>query len=1194
MPDSSRPFVHLHCHSHYSLLDGASEIGALVKRAKEHGMNALALTDHGNLHGALEFYKSAKEGGINPIIGYEAYIAPGSRFEKKDAANSKEASYHLTLLAQNRTGFKNLVKLASAASLEGFYYKPRIDKELLAAHHEGIVCLSGCVSSELSLALIKGGADVEDFRDAREIAGWFRNVFGDRYFIEIMNNGVEVQRLQLEAAVDLAKRLGIPLVATSDAHYVQQDDAVAQDVLLCINTGKFRTDTNRMRMENDSFFLRSPDEMYAHFPGLEDAVGRSQQIADSVSIDLELGKRHFPAFQLPAGKTTEDYLRELCVAGLKERYAGDEEMLPAGNLSQVVSERLDRELSVINKLGFPNYFLIVWDFVRHAREHGVPATARGSGVGALVCYALYLSHVCPIKYDLLFERFLDLNRKEAPDIDIDFCKDRRGEIIRYVKEKYGEENVAQIGTFGTLAAKAAITDVGRVLGWPVPRVNQLKSLVPEQLGISLDEALESGDELKRVYESDPEAREVLDLARKIEGLARNVGTHAAAVVIADKPLTEYVPLCRVKDKPDIITQWSMGDVEAAGLLKMDFLGLRNLTILTKAVDLIEQTTGQRVDPHKFPLDDKKTFALLQRGETKGIFQLESGGIRDLLQKMKPDHFSDIIATNALYRPGPLEGGMVEDYVAVKHGRKKPEYIHPICERILSETNGVMVYQEQVMRILNELGGIELAAAYTCIKAISKKKEETIAKSREQFIQGAKANGITENQALDFWNLIIKFAGYGFNKSHSTAYALIAYMTAYLKAHYPVEFMAALLSGDIPGRNFQKKDSLVEHLEDCQRMGITVSPPDVNQSGVDFTVSEGKIHFGLAAIKGCGGSSGEAIVAAREKGGPFRDLFDFCERVDSAGASRATIEALVKSGAFDTLGAKRAQVHSAIDRAVQSGQSLAADRKSGQKSLFGGADDEAAAKPASSLANIDEWSDRERAQKEKEVLGFYLTSHPLDEHKNTLSKYCSHTTADVSQLKEREEVIFGGMISSLKFSTTRNPQPGKPSKYVMFDLEDVDGAIRCILWPDGFAEMGNLVVADSILLVRGAIDRRGGEEANLVVNELIPLDQLDSRYTTGIVVRIDEREHPADILEKVREVVRSSPGNSELQLAIVLEDGSRVLLKSHRVKLDITPDLQQRLDDMLGKGNLQLLTARPRPNQNGNGQRRGSFQRAGGR
>jgi DNA polymerase-3 subunit alpha len=1187
MSVAARPFVHLHCHSHYSLLDGASEITALVKRAKELGMNGLALTDHGNLHGALEFYKAAKGIGINPIIGYEAYIAPGSRFEKKDAANSKEASYHLTLLAQNRTGFKNLIKLASAASLEGFYYKPRIDKELLAAHNEGLICLSGCASSELSLALIKGGADVSDFREAREIAEWFRQVFGDRYFLEIMNNGVEVQRLQLEAAVDLAKRLGIPLVATSDAHYIQQEDAVAQDVLLCVNTGKFRTDTNRMRMENDSFFLRSPEEMYSHFPNLENAVARSQEIADTVQIDLDLGKRHFPVFQVPAGKTGEAYLRELCLQGLRERYAGDDEMCPGGRLASVVLERLDRELAVISKLGFANYFLIVWDFVRYARENKVPATARGSGVGALVCYALYLSHVCPIKYDLLFERFLDLNRKEAPDIDIDFCKDRRGEIIRYVKERYGEANVAQIGTFGTLAAKAAITDVGRVLGWPVPRVNQLKALVPEQLGISLDEALESSDDLKRVYQTDPEAREILDLARKIEGLARNVGTHAAAVVIADQPLTEYVPLCRVKDKTDIITQWSMGDVEAAGLLKMDFLGLRNLTILSKAVDLIEQTTGRRVDPYKFPLDDKKTFALLQRGETKGIFQLESGGIRDLLQKMKPDHFGDIIATNALYRPGPLEGGMVEDYVAVKHGRKKPEYIHPICEKILSETNGVMVYQEQVMRILNELGGIELAAAYTCIKAISKKKEETIAKNRDQFLQGAEANGITRQQALDFWNMIIKFAGYGFNKSHSTAYALIAYMTAYLKAHYPVEFMAALLSGDIQGRNFQRKDSLVEHLEDCTRMGVEVEPPNVNSSGVDFTVANGKIQFGLSAIKGCGGSAGEAIVAARTKSGPFRDLFDFCERVDSSGASRATIETLIKAGAFDCFGTRRSQLAAVIDRAVQSGASLAADRKSGQKSLFGGADDDASAsKPSSALPNLDEWSDRERAQNEKEVLGFYLTSHPLDEHKKTLTKYCSHTTADIPQLKEREEVVLGGLISSLKYSTTKNPQPGKPSKYVMFDLEDVEGVIRCILWPDGFVEMGQLVAPDAILLVRGVIDRRGGEEANLIVNELIPLDQLDSRYTTGIILRIDERHHGESTLDSVREIVRSYPGNSELQFAVVLEDDSRVFLKSHKVKLAVTRELQDRLDDLLGPGNLQLLTTKPRPSSsNGNNSRR---------
>jgi DNA polymerase-3 subunit alpha len=1183
---ASRPFVHLHCHSHYSLLDGASEIGALVKRAKAHGMNALALTDHGNLHGALEFYKTAKGEGLNPIIGYEAYIAPGSRFEKKDAANSKEASYHLTLLAENRTGFQNLVKLASAASLEGFYYKPRIDKELLAAHSEGIICLSGCVSSELSFALLRcHGADRHDLAEATEIAQWFRNLFGQRYFLEIMNNGVEVQRLQLEAAVDLARQLGIPLVATSDAHYIDRGDAEAQDVMLCINTGKFRTDTNRMKMENDTFYLRSPDEMYAHFTGLEDAVARSQEIADSVSIDLDLGKRHFPVFQLPPEKTAEDYLRELCLACLAERYAGDDEMCPGGQLAPEVLERLDRELSVINQLGFPNYFLICWDFVRHAREQGVPATARGSGVGALVCYALYLSHVCPIRYDLLFERFLDLNRKEAPDIDIDFCKDRRGEIIRYVKEKYGEENVAQIGTFGTLAARAAIKDVGRVLGVPLDRVNKLTAMVPETLGITLDEALETSDELKHAYSSDPDTRQVIDLARKIEGLARNIGTHAAAVVIADRPLTEYVPLCRVTGKTDIITQWSMGDVEAAGLLKMDFLGLRNLTILSKAALLIEQTTGQKIDPYKFPLDDKKTFALLARGETKGIFQLESGGIRDLLQKMKPDHFRDIIATNALYRPGPLEGGMVADYVAVKHGRQQPEYIHPICEKILAETHGVMVYQEQVMRILNELGGIDLAAAYTCIKAISKKKEDIIAKNREQFVAGCVAKGLRPSQAEDFWNLIIKFAGYGFNKSHSTAYALIAYMTAYLKAHYPVEFMAALLSGDIQGRNFKTKDALVEHLEDCERMGIEVLPPDVNRAQVDFAVVGGKIQFALSAIKGCGGSAGEAIVAARQKGGPFKDLFDFCERVETGGASKATIETLVKAGAMDSFGVRRAQLAAIIDRAVLAGQALAADKRSGQKSLFGGfGDDEPAAGSANTLPDVPEWPDRERAQKEKEVLGFYLTSHPLDEHKRTLATYCSHTTADVPHLDNREEVILGGVLAWVKFSTTKNPQPGKPSRFASFDLEDFEGTIRCNLWPEAFAEQGQLVVPDTVLVVRGVIDR-SREVPNLTVSELIPLDQLDSRYTTGIVVRVREEEHGPAALESIREVVRTYPGNSELQFLLTLAGGSRVYLRSHRTRLSVTRELRDRLDDLLGPGNIQLITTPPKPAAGGNGRRR---------
>ncbi|MFH1266163.1 MAG: DNA polymerase III subunit alpha, partial [Planctomycetota bacterium] len=786
------PFVHLHCHSQYSLLDGAGRIDRLIEQTKALRMNALALTDHGNLYGALEFYRKAQEFGIKPILGYEAYVAPGSRFQK-EAGSMKEASDHLTLLAQNRVGFQNLLKLASAAFLEGFYFRPRIDKQLLAEHNEGLICLSGCASSQLSRALV-GGSEA-DLERACQVTAWFQEVFGegDRYYVEIQNNGLEFQATILEGAVEVARRMGLPLVATSDVHYVHREDADAQDILLCINTGRFRTDTNRMRMETNEFYLRSPEEMYAAFPGQEEAVRRTQEIADRVDIELELGRRHFPVFSPPGEMTSEAYLRELCLKGIEERYRDNPKRFADGQLSQEVLDRLDRELEVIDTLGFPNYFLIVWDFVRFAREKGIEATARGSGVGSLVAYALYLSHVCPLEYGLLFERFLDLNRREAPDIDIDFCQHRRGEVIQYVKDKYGTENVAQIGTFGTMAARAAIRDVGRVLTFSIPRVNEIVSKVPDQLGITLEKALEKSEDLHKAYDTDREVRELLDFAMQVEGLARNVGTHAAAVVIADRPLTDYLPLGRVQGKEEIITQWAMADVERAGLLKMDFLGLRNLTILSKVVDLIHQTTGEKVDPYHFPLDDPETFDLLCRGETKGIFQLESGGIRDLLARMKPDHFRDIIATNALYRPGPLEGGMVDDYIHVKHGRKKAEYKHPVMEEVLAETHGVMVYQEQVMRILNLLGGIELAHAYTCIKAIGKKRLPIIARFREQFVEGAHAKGLKKKEAEELFGLIEKFAGYGFNKSHSTAYALIAYMTAYLKAHWPVEFMAALLS-----------------------------------------------------------------------------------------------------------------------------------------------------------------------------------------------------------------------------------------------------------------------------------------------------------------------------------------------------------------------------------------------------------------
>jgi DNA polymerase-3 subunit alpha len=1180
-------FVHLHCHSHYSLLDGAGRIERLLQRAKSLQMNALALTDHGNLHGALEFYQKAKDAGIKPIVGYEAYIAPGSRFHK-EAGGMKEASFHLTLLAINRAGFQNLLKLSSTAFLDGFYFRPRIDKQILEEHNEGLVCLSGCVSSEFNRALVSG--QEPDMAKAMEVAAWYEKVFRDRYFLEIQYNGLEIQRLAMDHTLEIARSMGIPTVATSDVHYVEKEDAVAQDILLCINTGKFRTDANRMRMETNEFYLRSPEEMYAVFAEVPDAVQRSQEIADRVDIELELGKRHFPVYTPPEGKTSEQLLHDLCIEGLKQQYAANPRRLHDGQLSQEVIDRLERELAVINKLGFANYFLIVWDFVRFAREQAIEAIARGSGVGSLVSFALHLSHVCPLEYDLLFERFLDINRREAPDIDIDFCQQRRGEVIQYVKEKYGMANVAQIGTFGTLGARAAIRDVGRALGLPIPRVDAISAMVPEELHITIPGALKKSEDLKKTYDTDPEIRELLDLAIRIEGLARNVGTHAAAVVIADQPLVDYVPLQHIQGKEEVITQWAMADVERAGLLKMDFLGLRNLTILSKVVQLIRQTTGEQIDPYRFPVDDAETFALLCRGETKGIFQLESGGIRDLLQRMKPDHFRDVIATNALYRPGPLEGGMVDDYIQVKHGRKKPEYKHPVMEEVLAETHGVMVYQEQVMRILNRLGGIELANAYSCIKAISKKKLPMIAKFREQFIEGSHQKGLAKKEAAEVFALIEKFAGYGFNKSHSTAYALIAYITAYLKAHYPVEFMAALLTSDIMNRNFRKKDPLVEHIEDCQRMDIRVLPPDVNRCHSEFSVADGQICFGLSAIKGCGAAAAEAIAAERTARGPYRSLFDFCERLDSGTVNRTAVENLIKAGGFDSLHAHRSQWSQVIDRAFQAGAAAAVDRRRGQRGLFDECDEETEAATVTSLPNIPEWDQRDLLAREKEVLGFYLTAHPLTEFLPILKTYCPRTSVEAAALPHRTEVMLGGMIAAIKFSNTKNPRPGSPSRYAMFDLEDTAGIMRCILWPEQFAQFGELVQPDTVRAALGVIDKRpGSEEANLIINEMLTLEELQKNYTGGIRVRLIEGTHGQHGLEQLYEILRGYPGSCTVHLVLDLANGWRVPCNCESLQVEIHPEMRRRVEDLVGPDNFQTVTTkhvtRANGRANGRGERR---------
>lgn len=1159
---SSR-FVHLHCHSHYSLLDGASRIPELVARTKELGMNALALTDHGNLYGAIEFFRECQAAGVNPIVGYEAYVAPGKRNER-EARRRGEAGFHLTLLARNHTGFRNLLKMASAAYLEGYHYVPRIDKELLEAHSDGLICLSGCASSEFSEFILKDQMD-----EATRLAEWFAGVFGKHFYVEIQNNGLDIQRLCAEGAIRIADRLGLPLVATCDAHYLCQGDSAAHDVLLCINTGKTRNDENRMRYGSDQFYVRAPEEMYRLFPDQEAAVRRSQEIADGCAIELDFKKRHFPVFTPPAGKTAEQHLRELCEAGLRERY-GD---APA----QAAVDRLEHELKIICRMGFASYFLIVADFVRFAVENGIPAGARGSACGAVVSYVLRLSHVDPLEYDLLFERFLDPNRSEAPDIDIDFCQDRREEVIAYVRRKYGEASVAQIATFGTMAARAAIRDVGRVLDVPLFRVDEIAKMVPQTLGITLDDALKQSTDLKQQYDADAQVRELIDIARKLEGTNRNSGTHAAGVVIADGPLTDHVPLQRVvrkgedgsskKDEAVITTQWVMGDLEKVGLLKMDFLGLRTLTLLDNAARLIEKTRGERIDLFNLPMNDPETYALLQRGEAKGVFQLESDGIRELLKRLRPDNIRDLIACNALYRPGPLGGGMVDAYVNRKHGRERADYPHPVMEEILGETYGVMVYQEQIMRILNRLGGIELSSAYACIKAISKKKQDVIDQRRAEFIQGAQERGVDRATAEDIFAKIVFFGGYGFNKSHSAAYALVGYQTAYLKAHYRPEFMAALLSSEIEDGN--KRDVMVQHIDDARRLGVAVLPPSVNASDAQFTVNDQmEIVFGLTAIKGVGRQAAESIVRARTEEGPFRDVFDLCERVDQRLVSRTVLEKLVKAGALDCFEAHRAQLMAILPRALQAAADRQHDQRLGQRNLFEtfGGNGTAAAAPEA-LPDVPVWPDAEKLRYEKEVLDFYLSSHPLADSDKQLRRYATHTAAELRQLPADTEVTLGGMLTQVRLMNTKKARNGN-SRYLRCKVEDFTGSVECVMWPDDFARNKDEVLEDRVCVVKGTVERTR-EEPGLVLTRILGLEQARQEMATGLWLLMRLGREPADI-DRLALVLRRSPGHCPVFLAVRDGENKQAVLRLGR-DYCVNPSAYEHdeLESLLGEGSVKL-------------------------
>ncbi len=1241
------PFVHLHCHSEYSLLDGAGSLKRLVNKAVEYKMNALALTDHGNMFGILKFYQRAMDAGIKPILGYEAYLSPDSRFNRTYPARANSA-YHLTVLAQNLTGFKNLLKMATQAYTEGMYRKPRIDRELLHQYGEGLIILSGCLGGEINQHLINGNEP--NWKAAYEVAEWYKKEFGDRFYLEIQNNGIDLQQQAARNMIEMAEKTGIPLVATSDVHYVEKKDAPIQDILLCINTGKKRADVDRMRMDTDQFFFRSQQDMYDAFPGQAEAVARSQEIADRCNVELELGKRFFPVFTPPDNKDEMDYLREVALEGLRDRYAETPKRWVDGKIggefTEEVLTRLDTELSVIKRQGFPNYFLVVWDFVRAAHERGISCTARGSGVGSLVCFGLGLSQVCPLEYDLLFERFLDVNRKEAPDIDIDFEQARREEVLQYVRDTYGADHVAQIGTFGTMAAKAAIKDVGRVLGFPISSVEEITSKVPKKPKITIDKSMKENPELQEIYDNNREYAEIIDLAKGCEGLARQPGTHACGVLITPQPVVNFVPMHVIKNKVGMVTQWEGAEVEASGLLKMDFLGLRNLSILSQTMNFIKETTGKVINPYRFPHDNQPTYDLLCRGETKGVFQLEGEGIRNLLQKLRPDNFRDIIAILALYRPGPLGGGMVDQYIDVKHGRRTAEYIHPVLREVLTETHGVMVYQEQVMRILNRLGKIELADSYKCIKAISKKKLEKIAHYKSQFIEGCKENDLTDKDAEHLFDLIIQFAGYGFNKSHSTAYAKIAYITAYLKCHFPVEFMAALLTGDIDQRNFRKKDKTVEHIEDCQRMGVEVVLPCVNTSAANYRIENGKIYFAMNAISGVNETFANAIRQERVANGPYKDLFDFCERIAPARIPRATLLALLEAGCFDCFGAYRSQLEAVLDQAMQAGESTVADKERGQMSIFdmfASPSDEGKQEPETvELPNIPEWSEKEKLMREKKVLGFYRSGHPLAEFRHLLQYHSTHNTATAKQLPHEAKIVLGGIIGQLEKKATKT----KNELYARFELEDEEGSIPSVVWPRVYVNCSESLQPEAVVLCTGTIDNkkqleeaRAAEEAAkrekerkereerelregkksskpvsdeiededddeddeldtmedddssddsgdsggggggvssvcFMINKVITIESLQRDYNDGLRLRIYSKEHDAQTLKSLKEILRSSPGQEKLELEIFTDENCVVMQCDFTMKT--TPELISMVKNLIGAQNVETLTRKVEP------------------
>jgi len=1138
-------FVHLHLHTQYSLLDGAIRIDSLLERVAQMKMPAVAITDHGTMFGAIEFYTKAHEAGIKPIIGCECYMAPRSRLDKTGL--DKEGLSHLLLLARDQKGYQNLCRLATAAQLEGFYYKPRIDKELLKKHSEGLVGLSACLKGEIPKLLLSGNTEA-----AEVLACEYRELFGENnFFLEVQNNGIATQERVNQQLLQMSKRLSIPLVATNDCHYLDSVDAKAHDVLLCIQTNKTVHDTDRMRFSTDQLFVKSPQEMVSYFEAFPGAVENTLRIAQMCDVRFAFGSYHFPLFPTDARETESSLLEKMTKRGLEQRLSEIRTRRP-GVSEGVYGERLQTELSVIQSMGFSGYFLIVADFIQYAKAKGIPVgPGRGSAAGSLVAYCLGITDLDPLEHGLIFERFLNPARKSMPDIDVDFCIEGREEVFRYVSEKYGGgTHVAQIITYGKLKPRALIRDVGRALAVPLRDVDSIAKMVPDVLNISLDDALEQEPRLRALADEKPEIGELIDIGRTLEGLPRHASTHAAGVVISDRPLVEYLPLYRGK-RGEVVTQYDMKCVEKIGLVKFDFLGLRNLTVIAQTLKYIDAQGKESPNLLRIDLHDKATYSLLASGDTTGVFQLESSGMKDLLVRLRPECFEDIIALVALYRPGPLESGMVDDFVKRKHGRTPVEYLLPELEPILKETYGVIVYQEQVMQIAGVLAQYSMAEADDLRKAMGKKITSIMSLQRERFLEGARRGEIPTEKADKIFDLMEKFGGYGFNKSHSAAYALIAYQTAYLKAHFPLEFMASLLTSEM-----HSTDNVVKHIEECRNHGIEVLPPDVNVSEKTFTVDEGKIRFGLGAVKNVGEGAIDAISEAR-RDGPFSSMFAFCERVDLRKVNKRVIESLIKSGAFDSTTAKRSQMMAALEQALDLGQRLQKERGDPQMGLFDSVPDQVTTRYME-LPAIDEWEESLRLGYEKESLGFFISGHPLHRYESILERFTNADTASISEMPDEQSIRMGGIVRKFR---TLNTRKGEPMAFVT--LEDFKGIVDVTVFSSLYQRVRDLIAVDAPVLVQGKVQREENK-AKVIAEKVVPIEEAEETWTATVHFNLDTTGAGRENLMELRRILEQHPGPCRTYVHLHVPERSEIIISlPEHLKVKASRDLTREVVRLFG-------------------------------